>query len=56
MVHSTNSFTVNVAPGSREFMLLDKLSMTNFNFKPDAQYNLEPANSDVLVDAIDCNS
>ena len=26
------------------------------DFKPDAQYNLEPANSDILVDAIDRNS
>ena len=54
MAHSTNSFTINIAPGSKEFMLLDKLATTNF--KPDAQYNLELANSDILVDAIDCNS
>ena len=54
MAHSTNSFTINVAPGSKEFMLLDKLATTDF--KPDAQYNLEPANSDILVDAIDRNS
>ena len=54
MAHSTNSFTINVTPGSKEFMLLDKLTTTNF--KLDAQSNLEPANSDILVDAIDRNS
>ena len=54
MAHSTNSFTINVEPGSKEFMLLDKLA--TIDFKPDAQYNLEPANSDILVDAIDRNS
>ena len=54
MAHSTNSFTINVAPGLKEFMLFDKLAM--IDFKPDAQYNLEPANSDILVDAIDRNS
>ena len=51
MAHSTNSFTVNVTPGAKKFMLLE---MTDF--KPDAQYNLEPANSEILVDAIDRNS
>ena len=51
MAHSTYSFTINVAPGSKEFMLLDKLATTDF--KPDVQYNLEPANSELFVDAID---
>ena len=53
MAHSKNSFTVNDAPGLKEFMFLDKLAITDF--KLDAQYNLEPANSDVLVDAADHN-
>ena len=51
MAHSTNSFTVNVMPGAKKFMLLE---MTDF--KPDAQYNLEPANSEILVNASDRNS
>jgi len=64
MANSTNSFTINVEPGWEEFiifvapgweglMLLDKLVMANF--KPDAQYNIQPANSDVLVGVIDHN-
>ena len=51
MAHSTNSFTINITPGSKKFMLLETT-----DFKPDAQYNLEPANSEILVDAIDRNS